>query len=49
MPSELCHGQSIDAVIFGMRADELHEGDLPLEIEGSHQAIIASSNFEPNN
>jgi hypothetical protein len=30
------------------RADEFHEGNLPLEIECSHRAIVASGGFEPN-
>jgi hypothetical protein len=29
-----------------MRADEFHEGHLPAEVEGRHQAIIPSGNLE---
>src|SRR5438876_12288142 len=47
-PLELRRGQRVYAVIFGMRADEFHEGYLPAEVEGSHQAIIASRNLEPD-
>jgi len=30
------------------RADEFHEGNLPLKIECSHRAIVASGGFKPN-
>jgi hypothetical protein len=29
-----------------MAADELHEGDLPTEIEGNHEPIVSSGNLE---
>jgi hypothetical protein len=41
----LRYGQRIDAIVFGMGADELDEGDLPAEIERDHQAVIPSSRF----
>src|ERR1700694_1384519 len=44
--SELRHHQCIDTVILRMGADELHEGDLPTEIESGHQAIVSSCNLE---
>jgi hypothetical protein len=31
----LRYGQSIDAIVFGVAADELHESDLPAKIECS--------------
>src|SRR6266567_115329 len=43
---ELRHGQCIDAVIFRVGADELHESDLPAEIEGGNQAIVSSRDLE---
>src|SRR6266567_1508383 len=43
---ELRHGQCIDAVIFRVGADELHESDLPTEIEGGNQAIVSSCDLE---
>lgn len=46
--SELRHGQSIDAVIFAMGANELHERYLAVEIEGRHQAVVSSRNLEPD-
>src|ERR1700722_9540683 len=46
--SELRYRQCIDAVILRMGADELHEGDLPTEIESSHQAIVSTRNLEPH-
>src|SRR5215831_1574428 len=46
--SELRHSHCIDAVIFRVSTDELHERDLPVEIESSHQAIISSRNLEPD-
>ncbi len=47
-PLELRYGQSIDAVVLCMGADELHECYLPLEIESDYQAVISSRNFEPD-
>src|SRR5229473_826681 len=44
--SELRHGQRIGAVILRMCPDELHEGDLPTEIESSYQAIVSSRDLE---
>jgi hypothetical protein len=32
-----------------MSANELHEGHLPTEIKGDHQAIVSSCNLEPRN
>ena len=46
-PLVLRYGQGIDAIVFGMRANELHERHLPTEIKGDHQAIVSSCNFEP--
>src|SRR5436853_6514654 len=46
--SELRHGQRINAVILCMSADELYKGDLSMEIESSHQAIVSSCDFEPH-
>src|ERR1700694_4051175 len=46
--SELRHRQCIDAVILRMGADELHEGDLPTEIESGHQAIVSSRDLKPH-
>src|SRR2546427_12896070 len=46
--SELRHRQCIDTVILRMGADELHEGDLPTEVESSHQAIVSSRDLEPH-
>src|SRR3984893_12777447 len=46
--SELRHGQCIDAVILRMCPDELHEGDLPAEIESGYQAIVSSRDLEPH-
>jgi hypothetical protein len=46
--SELRHRQCIDAVILRMGADELHEGDLPTEIESGHQLIVSSRDLEPH-
>src|SRR5438874_5319927 len=43
---ELRHGQCIDAIIFRVGADELHESDLPMEIEGGNQAIVSSGDLE---
>jgi hypothetical protein len=37
LPLELRRGQSVDPVVFGMRADEFHEGYLPVEVEGGYQ------------
>lgn len=37
--------KSIDAVVLGMGANELHEGYLPAEIESDHQAVVSSRNF----
>ena len=45
---ELRHLQCIDAIIFRVGADELHEGDLPTEIEGGHQAIVSSCDLKPH-
>ena len=39
-PLELRYGQSIDAVVLGMGADELDEGYLPAEIKSDHQAVL---------
>jgi hypothetical protein len=36
---KLRHLQCIDAIIFGVGADELHEGDLPTEIEGDQSGV----------
>jgi hypothetical protein len=47
-PSVLRYGQSIDAIILGMRPDELHEGHLSAEVESDHQAVVSSRNFEPD-
>src|ERR1700686_3625802 len=46
--SELQHLQCVDAVILRVGADELHEGDLPTEIESSHQAIASARDLEPH-
>src|SRR5258708_7626971 len=43
---ELRHLQCIDAIIFRMGADELHESDLSTEIEGGHQAIVSSCDLK---
>jgi hypothetical protein len=34
--------RSIDPVVFGVRPDELHKGDLPAEIESRDQAVVSS-------
>jgi hypothetical protein len=47
-PLELRYGQSIDAVVLGMGADELHKRYLPAEIESDHHAVVSSRNFEPD-
>ena len=47
-PLELRYGQSIDAVVLGMGADELHKRYLPAEIESGHHAVVSSRNFEPD-
>jgi hypothetical protein len=36
----------MEAVVPRIGADEFHEGDLPTEIESSHQVIVSSRNFE---
>jgi hypothetical protein len=41
-------GQSVDAVIFCVGADELDEDDLPTKLERRHQTIVSSRNFEPD-
>jgi hypothetical protein len=46
-PLVLRYRQGIDAIVFGMSANELHEGHLPTEIKGDHQAIVSSCNLEP--
>ena len=46
-PLVLRYGQGIDAIVFGMTANEFHKGHLPTEIKGDHQAIVSSCNFEP--
>src|SRR4051812_48175254 len=46
--SELRHGRRINAVILRMSTDELYKSDLPLEIEGSYQAIVSSRDVEPH-
>ena len=46
-PLVLRYGQRVDAIVFGVSADELHEGHLPTEIKGDHQAIVSSCNLEP--
>src|SRR5215468_7523812 len=46
--SELRYCHCIDAVIFRVSADELHERDLPAEIESGYQAIISRRNLEPD-
>src|SRR6516164_987703 len=46
-PLVLLYGQGIDAIVFGMTANEFHKGHLPTEIKGDHQAIVSSCNFEP--
>ena len=43
---ELRYCQRIDAVIFRMRAVELHERDLTTEIESSHQTIVSSCDLK---
>src|SRR6266581_409861 len=43
---KLRHLQCIDAIVFRVGADELHEGDLPTEIESSYQAIVSSRDLE---
>src|SRR5258707_7918901 len=45
---ELRYRHCIDTVILCMGADELHEGDLPTEIESGHQAIVSSRDLEPH-
>ena len=39
VPSESRHSWSIDAAIFGVRADEFHEGKLPPEIEDQPPSV----------
>jgi hypothetical protein len=46
--SELRYGQSVDAVVLGVGADEFHEGDLPTKIKSGHQTVISSCNLEPD-
>jgi hypothetical protein len=38
--------QSVDAVVLGMRADELNEGRLPTKIEGDQQTVVSSRDLE---
>lgn len=45
-PSVLRYAQRIDPVVFGVRADEFHERDLPTEIEGHDQPIISPGDFK---
>ena len=47
-PLELRYGQSVDAVVLRMGADELHEGYLAVKIESDHQTVVSSCNFEPD-
>src|SRR6516225_8686378 len=47
-PSVLRYGQSVDAIVLGMRPDELHEGPLSAEIESDQQAVVSSCNFKPD-
>src|SRR5262249_3347789 len=42
------YGQRVDAVVFGVGPDELHEGHLATEIESNDQAVVSSRNIEPD-
>ncbi|CAK7262035.1 protein of unknown function (plasmid) [Shinella sp. WSC3-e] len=46
--SELGYGQGIDTVIFGMGANELDEGGLPVEIKGDYEPVIPALYLEAN-
>jgi hypothetical protein len=47
IPSKLRHGQGVDAIVLGMRADEFPEGYLPTKIERDHETIVSAGNLEP--
>src|SRR6516162_10512901 len=44
--SKSSDGQSVDGIVFGMRADKLQERNLPAEVECSDQPIVPASNLK---
>src|SRR5579872_5009896 len=44
--SELGYSECVDAVVFGVGADEFYERDLPTEIECDDESIVPACDFE---
>src|SRR5947208_17146626 len=44
--SKFRNSQSINGIVFSVRADKLHEHDLPTEVECGDQSVVSTSNLE---
>src|SRR6516164_6069228 len=46
--SKSSDSQSVNGIVFSVRADKLHERNLPAEVECSDQPVTSPSDFEAN-